>query len=113
MQRWGSLLVLLGALALPAAAAPDGGDALQHNRELLEKWRADPDHYARLQRDLRAFWAMPPARRKQIRRLDQELHQADAKTRKRLWAVLERYHAWLEALPEADRARVEAVTSAD
>src|SRR5437763_8920743 len=114
MRRW-SLLVLLGAAAaaLPAVAVPQGGDSLEHNRELLEKWRADPDHYARLQRDLRAFWSLPPARRKQMRRLDQELHQADAKTRKRLWAVLERYHAWLEALPEADRARVEAAASAD
>ncbi len=115
MRRW-SLLVLLGALAaaLPAAAVPDGsGDALEHNRELLEKWRADPDHYARLQRDLRAFWALPPARRRQMRQLDQDLQHADAKARKRLWAVLERYHAWLEALPEAERQRVESAASAD
>jgi hypothetical protein len=109
------LLALLAAAvaALPAVAVPGGGDPLEHNRELLEKWRADPDHYARLQRDLRAFWAMPPARRKQMRQLDEKLHQADPKARKRLWAVLERYHAWLEALPEADRARVEAATSTE
>jgi hypothetical protein len=106
------LLVLLvaAAAALPALAVPDG-DAQEHNRELLEKWRADPDHYARLQRDLRAFWALPPARRKQIRQLDQDLQHADARTRKRLWAVLERYHAWLEALPEADRRRVESAAN--
>jgi hypothetical protein len=109
------LLVLLGtaAAALPAAAVPDGGDALEHNRAMLEKWRADPDHYARLLRDLRAFWALPPARRKQMRQLDQDLQQESPKARKRLWTVLERYHAWLEGLPAADRARVEAVASAD
>jgi hypothetical protein len=103
------LLVLLGGLvlALPAVAVPQGGDALEHNRELLEKWRADPDHYARLQRDLRAFWELPPARRRQMRQLDQDLHQADAKARKHLWGVLQRYRAWLEGLPEADRRRVE------
>jgi hypothetical protein len=105
------LLVLLGAAALAAAAAPDGGDALEHNRELLEKWRADPDHYARLQRDLRAFWGLPTERRQQMRQLDQDLHKADARTRKRLWGVLERYHAWLEALPGADRRRVEAAAT--
>jgi hypothetical protein len=110
------LLVLFGAAvaALPALAVPDGGgDALEHNRELLEKWRADPDHYARLQRDLRAFWALPPARRQQMRRLDQDLHQEGPKSRKRLWAVLERYHTWLEGLPEADRGRVEAAAGPD
>ena len=114
MRRW-SLLVLLGAAAaaLPAVAVTQGGDTLGHNRELLEKWRADPDHYARLQRDLRAFWALPPGRRKQMRQLDQDLQHADARTRKRLWAVLERYHAWLEALPEADRRRVEGAANAD
>src|SRR5436305_96172 len=102
MRRW-SFLVLFAAAAaaLPAVAVPEGSrDALEHNRELLEKWRADPDHYARLQRDLRAFWALPPARRRQMRRLDQDLQHADARTRKRLWAVLERYHAWLRPLPK-------------
>jgi hypothetical protein len=109
------LLVLLGAAAaaLPAAAVADGGDALEHNRALLEKWRADPDHYARLLRDLRAFWALPPARRKQMRQLDQDLQQESPKARKRLWTVLERYHAWLEGLPAADRARVEAAAGAE
>jgi hypothetical protein len=86
---------------------------MEHNRELLEKWRADPDHYARLQRDLRAFWALPPARRRQMRRLDQEMHDAEPRARKRLWTVLERYHAWLEALPEADRRRVEAAGTSE
>ncbi len=114
MRRW-SLLVLLGVMtaALPAVAALGEGDALEHNRELLEKWRADPDHYARLQRDLRAFWALPPARRRQMRQLDESLHEAEPRARKRLWAVLERYRAWLEALPEADRQRVEAAAGSD
>jgi hypothetical protein len=48
-----------------------------------------------------------------MRQLDQDLQHADARARKRLWAVLERYHTWLETLPEADRQRVEAAANAD
>src|SRR5207302_11228561 len=51
------ILMLVTAAAL-AACAPLVGlsdsatDDREHNRRLLEKWRADPEHYARLLRDL-------------------------------------------------------------
>ncbi len=105
-------LVMLMALLLVVTpgAAPVGGDRedpARGNRRLLEKWRSDPDHAARLQRDLHAFWAMPPERRALLRKLDHDLHQEDSATQKRLWGVLERYHAWLERLPEEKRRLVE------
>lgn len=108
------LLVLLLA-AVPGAALPEPGtssetkeDPLRSNRRLLEKWRADPEHDARLQRDLKAFWALPPERRARLRKLDRELHQQDSATQQRLWGVLERYHDWLKRLPAADRRRIQA-----
>src|SRR5262249_38223204 len=107
------LLLTLALVAVPATALPDPGpqdapreDAERANRRLLERWRADPDHAARLQRDLKAFWALPPERRARLRQLDQELHQQDSATQKRLWSVLEGYHAWLERLPGDERRRL-------
>ena len=64
------LALALAALLVGLAAAADP-DALEHNRRLLERWRSDPDHYRRLQRDLRAFHALPRARQEQLRRLDE------------------------------------------
>jgi len=113
-----SLFLLMAVLliAMPGAAppgetsTPDTGrdDALASNVRRLEQWRKDPEHSARLQRDLNAFWAMSPQRRARLRKLDQDLHQEDSATQMRLWDVLERYHSWVERLPEADRRRIES-----
>ncbi|MBI1915040.1 MAG: hypothetical protein HYS12_09935, partial [Planctomycetes bacterium] len=105
------LLVAMSGAAPPGEtttpdAAPD--DALASNARRLEEWRKDPEHSARLQRDLNAFRAMSPERRALLRKLDQDLHQEDSATQTRLWDVLERYHSWVERLPEADRRRVES-----
>jgi hypothetical protein len=108
-------LLLLPMLAFLAAAtsseegAPNVRDAadLERNRQLLHKWKADPEHYARLQRDLRVFWALPESKRRQIRQLDHAFHQLDAKTQKRLWKAAERYTTWLERLPQAERQQIE------
>jgi hypothetical protein len=110
-----SCLLLLPMLAFLVAATPSeegtsgASDAayLERNRQLLQKWKADPEHYARLQRDLRDFWALPESKRRQIRQLDRAFHELDAKTQKRLWKAAERYTAWLERLPEAERQRIE------
>jgi hypothetical protein len=80
---------------------------LERNRQLLNKWKADPDHYARLQRDLHDFWSLPEAKRNQLRQLDHTFHQLDVKTQKRWWRVAERYLAWLERLPPAERQQIE------
>ena len=110
-SRYAALLILMLALLLAAApaheAAPDPAADLERNRQLLQKWRAEPDHYARLQRDLRDFWALPRDRRERLRQLDRDLHQLDAVTQKQLWKVVERYSAWLEKLPEEERKRIE------
>ncbi len=113
MRRYRALIVLAAAAALPALAGPGAPDEWERNRHLLEQWRADPEHYARLRRDLKAFWELPPEQQQRLRRLDRELHQADARTQKRLWGVLERYAAWLERLPEPDRQRIAQADRAD
>jgi hypothetical protein len=101
------LLFVLAGLAAAAAAAhaPDGGE-LERNRRLLEKWKADPEHYERLKRDLAAFHALPIEYQERLRELDRQLHETDPDTQARLWAVLERYVAWVDRLPEADRVRI-------
>jgi hypothetical protein len=97
--------VLLGALivAAPGLAVSDADD-LDRNRRLLERWKADPEHHDRLQRDLRAFHELPAGRQDAMRRLDQQLHQDDSSAQARLWTALVRYHDWVERLPPADRA---------
>lgn len=99
-------IVTLGCLLSVGFATSDGGDDLEHNRRLLEKRKADPEHYQRLKRDLAAFYALPPERQEQIRDLDRQLHQADPDEQARLWAVMERYSLWLERLHEPERKAV-------
>jgi hypothetical protein len=113
MRRFGLLLLvmLLGA-ALPVLAVSESApDDLDHSRRLLDRYRADPEHYARLLRDLRAFQALPTDRRERMRQFDRALHEEDSETQKRLWEVLERYVAWVERLPEADRQRLDDATN--
>ena len=99
--------MLLGA-AVPVLAVSDAApDDSEHNRRLLDRYRADPDHYARLLRDLRAFQALPPDRQERMRQFDRDLHDQDADTQDRLWVVLERYTDWVNRLPEADQKRIE------
>ncbi len=92
MRRFGLLfpaVMLLGA-TLPVSAVPEAApDDLSHNRRLLDQYRADPEHYARLVRDLRAFQALPPDHQEKMRQFDRALHEEDSETQKRLWEVLE------------------------
>jgi len=105
-------LALLPMMVFLVAATPGeetASDAalLEQNRQLLNKWKADPEHYARLQRDLRDFWALPASKRTQFRQLDRAFHQLDVKTQKRLWKAADRYVSWLERLPQAERQQIE------
>jgi hypothetical protein len=109
------MLVLLAALAAGVRAVAfseepkeDPQTVLEQNRQRLEKLHADPEHFARLRRDYQSFKALPPERQAQLRQLDHEFHAEDSATQARLWAVLERYVAWLEKLPEGDRAWIES-----
>jgi hypothetical protein len=97
-------LLLFGAIALPLWAAD--GDEADRNARLWAKWSADPEHKERLQRDLRAFWALPRDRQERLRRLDRELHECGPEEQKRLWDTLERYAAWLDSLPEVEREQI-------
>jgi hypothetical protein len=102
------LLTLLLAGAVPAVSLPEPTpEELEANRRLVERYRADPEHYARLKRDLKAFAALPPERQNRLRQLDQDLHEENTANLTRLWRVLDRYAAWLEHLPEAQRKEVE------
>jgi hypothetical protein len=101
------LPVLLPSRGL--AASDSASDELEQNRRLLEQWRQDPAHYARLCYDLRQFLALSPEEQERLRQLDQELHEEDSATSARLGRVLERYVVWLEHLPQAERARLEAM----
>lgn len=108
--RW-LILILIGLVAASALGA--GEDDLEANRRLLERWKLDPDHYRRLQSDLAAFRALPAARQEQMRKLDRDLHELDLSAQTKLWAVLERYHRWLEQLPEEQRQRVKNASTSE
>jgi hypothetical protein len=101
--------VLAPVLAATPAHDPSSAER-EANRQLLEKWKTDPEHYARLQRDLRDFWTLPQTERERMRQLDKDFHQLDEKTRKRLRIALERYRLWLAELPEEDRKRIESAS---
>jgi len=102
--------LFLPVLCCLLAATPGHESAsvdLERNRQLLQKWKTDPEHYARLRSDLEAFWALPEEKRQRLRRLDRDLHQLDAKAQKELWTVVERYRLWLDRLAEEDRRQIE------
>jgi hypothetical protein len=102
------LLTILLAGAAPAVSLPEPTpEELEANRRLVERYRADPEHYARLKRELKAFAALPPERQNRLRQLDQDLHEENAANLTRLWRVLDRYATWLEHLPPAERQQVE------
>src|SRR5205085_922617 len=65
------LLTILLAGAAPAVSLPEPTpEELEANRRLLERYRADPEHFTRLKRDLKAFAALPPERQARLRQLD-------------------------------------------
>jgi hypothetical protein len=85
-------------------------DETETNARLLERWRSDPEHYGRLQADLRAFTQLPAERQDRLRKLDEQLHDTDSITQKRMWGVIERYAAWYDRQPEADQRRIDKAT---
>lgn len=100
MSWWLALAVPVVALCQPAT------EELEQNRRQLEKWRAHPERFARLQRDARQFLTMPPWRREQILRLDHDLAEESSATQARLFNVLDRYVSWLAKLDEKERQRI-------
>jgi hypothetical protein len=102
-------LLLFAVLVIPLWAADNTSEDLERNARLLEKWKTDPDHYARLKRDLVQFSELPHEQQDKLRQFDRELHESDSQTQQRLWETLERYAAWLDRLPEADRQQILAI----
>jgi hypothetical protein len=101
-------MIVPGPAVADEPAAEDPQAVVEKNRRKLDKWRADPDHYARLSRDYQAFLALPAEQQERLRQFDRDFHGEDPTARARLWTVLERYVAWLDQLPDADRAWIEA-----
>jgi hypothetical protein len=106
-----SLVFALAVLAwLPVPACADSpGDDQESNHRLLEKWKADPEHYTRLRYDLSTFLALPVERQAQLRELDRALHEENSATYARLRRTLERYHEWLRTLPQAERQKLDSL----
>ncbi len=104
MRRRVWFVLVLGPLV--AANPGEPSEDLEHNRALLNEYLASPETYQRLRRDLRAFYALPRERQEKLRRLDKAMHEGGPREQERRWAVVARYVAWLERLPEPDRQRV-------
>lgn len=102
------LLILAFAASAPVFCYSEqpAPDEAETNARLLERWRTDPEHFARLQNDLRAFWQLPPDRQERLRQFDLQLHDTDSIAQKRLWGVMERYNAWFDRQREADQRRI-------
>ena len=100
------LMVLVLATGLvPVLCFADG--APDENRELLEKWRQDPDHLARLKQNQAVFRKLPADAQERLRKLDRDLADENPAMRARLKGVLDRYNAWLDSLPEEPRRSIE------
>jgi hypothetical protein len=114
MRRFRPLILatLLLAAALPVLAFPESApdEPADRGRRLIDKYRADPERYARLERD---FLALPADRQERIRQFDRALYDLPRDKRQRLWGVLQRYTAWVERLPEEDRKQIEAAGDRD
>jgi hypothetical protein len=107
-SNWGWVgLFLVGALVLAARGEGERADS-EARRLQLEQYKSDPEHYARLRRDLQEFLALPADRQEELRRLDHDLHEGNSAASTRLRKVLDRYVDWLQRLPEADRRQIEA-----
>lgn len=111
MRRYVPLILavlLLGAAIPVLAVSEPAPEEIDHNRRLLDRYRADPEHYARLLRDLRVFQALPADRQERMRQFDRDLHEEDSAAQSRLWEVLVRYSDWAARLPEANQRRIDA-----
>ncbi|MBY0523115.1 MAG: hypothetical protein K2R98_06935 [Gemmataceae bacterium] len=102
------LLALLALATFPLwGIAEPAGDVSDENRQLLEKWREDPQHYARLKRDLGSFRKMSPEQQERLRKLDRDLQAEQPAMRGRLKGVMERYADWMDKLSESERQSIE------
>jgi hypothetical protein len=104
------LFLLLATIALLGAGVSADEE---HNRQLLKTWREDPKHADRLDRDLRAFHALSRQAQERMRKLDQDLHEADPKTRKHYVALLRAYRRWFDSLSADQQRRLTEASQAE
>src|SRR5262249_55830363 len=81
-------------------------------RQMLERWRTDAEHYARLERNLAEFRELPEGNKERLRQLEQDL-RGDTTIALRLRPVLEAYLSWLSRLPESDRQKIRLAADQD
>src|SRR6516164_4422909 len=84
----------------------------EQSRRQLERIKQDPEHYARLQRELEVFIQQSPDEQARLRQLDRDLHALNSGAYARLHRVMDRYASWLENLSEADRQQVFSASDA-
>jgi len=107
-----SFVFLITANPVAADDSPHSSRALkddpeQSRRALEEKARQEPEWYQRTLRDLDAFQSLPADQQERMREIDRQLSAQDSRTRQKLMRALERYSAWLDRLPPADRKYIE------
>lgn len=106
-------LVVVAGFHLPVLlAAGDEKTAGPSNQSLLDRWKQDPEHYARLMQDLKEFHALDATHQEELRQFDRDFAALDSQRQKHYFSVLQRYSYWLDHLPETDRKRIESTTDA-
>src|SRR5262249_47382069 len=99
-RGWRKLILALPLLvALPLAADPQP----PAGSPPAPAARKDVNEQARLRQEARTFLALPPDQRERMTQRDADLHPPGEPARQRLLAVLRRYAAWLDRLPEPER----------
>ncbi len=99
---------LLASVPGPARAVGEGGEESESARRLPSRWRDDAEQYRRLKDEWKAFHKLPAEKQERLRLLDEQLNDEPPAMRARLWAVLDRYTAWVERLDEKDRQQIES-----
>jgi hypothetical protein len=101
-----ALSLLVPAASLAGLPGPLAEDREQNRRALAVLQLKEPDEYARLRQEARAFLDLPEEHRQRLIRLDRDLQGQPPPVRDRLVTGLRRYAEWLEALPEQDRQAI-------
>jgi len=99
---------MLPALLLPLAVLAEPAPTPDDNRQQLDRWKQDPQRYARLVRSLAAFNRLPAENQDRLRKLNRDLGEESPGMKGRLTRVMDRYQIWLDRLPDEDRKHVES-----
>lgn len=102
-RRLAALAASLAATLVLSASVPGPGDGR------WERLRAMPrEERVRLAGKLKAFDALSPAEQQAVRALDEALAAEPGENRSNYYAVLHRYHLWLDGLTDAQKSELAA-----